>query len=591
MAGFNKINFSATDTNPDVGQFRLKGLARGETTDPSGFRLGGAARIKGLPFDASDPLSRASSEAVGRLFLQTYLEDAGSETLLALTTPSRPEQVPDMQVVETVPSDALGANSVVFQQTYKGYPVFGGRVAVDVDRDDNSFVSINGQVAPLPDADPIAQISARDACTRLAQWGGRNPDAEEFISLEPPQLIWYFDENSDRWHLTYHFSNVPMKPRADEVDADLSQFASLSHFCLGHSPRNTATLCDYFVDAAEGDVVFFFSASAAVDIPIPMQGPDVDGINRKFFGLRTANGFRLTDPLRELETYDFALQDIDRQPLPAASIVSSATQNLTAAESAAVSAHHNATLVFNFFNDVLKRKSVDNRGMKLKSIVNVWSSQSGTPTPEWKNAVWWQNQMWYGQSAGVSLAKYLDVIAHELTHGVTQTSSNLVYRGLSGALNESFSDTFGVIIANWYPNEPEPIQNWDWEIGPGLGAQGGPLRDFSDPSRTGQPDHFSQFQPLPVTFDNGGVHIYSGIHNKAVYALLSGTDDNSDPTFPVFEAALLLYLTLTRLTRMSDFHDSRRTLENVVRAYHTGDTATMTIRLQAIDDAYSAVGL
>ena len=73
---------------------------------------------------------------------------------------------------------------------------------------------------------------------------------------------------------------------------------------------------------------------------------------------------------------------------------------------------------------------------------------------------WWQQKMWYGQVNGTSLAKHLDVIAHELTHGVTETSSKLIYRRLSGALNESYSDIFGVIIANWYPGAPQPIQTW-----------------------------------------------------------------------------------------------------------------------------------
>lgn len=178
-----------------------------------------------------------------------------------------------------------------------------------------------------------------------------------------------------------------------------------------------------------------------------------------------------------------------------------------------------------------------------------------------------------------------------MTHGVTATSSNLIYRQLPGALNESFSDIFGVIIANWYPAAPQPLATWSWEIGAGLGANGGPIRDFANPARTGQPDHWRQYQPLPLNYDYGGVHIYSGIHNKAIHALLTGTDKNGAPTFPVTEATLLLYLTLTRLTPTSDFADSRRTLESVTRAYHISDPNTLTVRLRAIADAFQSVGL
>jgi bacillolysin/neutral peptidase B len=199
--------------------------------------------------------------------------------------------------------------------------------------------------------------------------------------------------------------------------------------------------------------------------------------------------------------------------------------------------------------------------------------------------------MWYGQEGGESFAKHLDVIAHELTHGVTETSSNLIYRRLSGALNESFSDIFGIVIANWYPNQPNALSTWKWEIGPGLGPNGGPIRNFADPAAAGQPDHMNQYQVLPIGYDAGGVHIYSGIHNKAVYGLLTGTDGAGNLTFPTQELVLLLYLTLTRLTPTSVFIDSRRTLENVVNVYHSSDAATRATRLAAIATAFDAVGI
>jgi bacillolysin/neutral peptidase B len=243
------------------------------------------------------------------------------------------------------------------------------------------------------------------------------------------------------------------------------------------------------------------------------------------------------------------------------------------------------------FNNVLKRDGVDDRGMQLVSVVNVWSSDSGTGARDWLNAVWWKERMWYGQTVGRSLATHLDVIGHELTHGVTQSTSNLMYRDIPGALNESYSDIFGIIIANWYPNEPEPIASWNWELGAELGSNGGPLRKFADPAAAGQPDHFSQNRPLPLSHDNGGVHIYSGIHNKAIYNLLTDIDAAENPTFPVRDAALLLYLTLSRLTRTSDFHDSRRTLESVTKAYYGSDPAVRSIRLKAIESAFSQVGL
>lgn len=120
---------------------------------------------------------------------------------------------------------------------------------------------------------------------------------------------------------------------------------------------------------------------------------------------------------------------------------------------------------------------------------------------------------------------------------------------------------------------------------------GGRFAISRTPAAEGQPDHFAQYVVLPIQNDNGGVHIYSGIHNKAVHLLLTNTDGSGTPTFPLQEAVLLLYLTLTRLTPTSDFRDCRRTLENVVQTFHISDPATANARMQAIDAAYGAVGI
>jgi Zn-dependent metalloprotease len=320
-----------------------------------------------------------------------------------------------------------------------------------------------------------------------------------------------------------------------------------------------------------------------------MSGFDCFNKKQKFFGLSGQGGYWLRDPLRNIETYDYNYQDFDKDiPFPQKPIVHP-TNDLAKTSPQAVSAHYHAQLVFDFYNDVLKRNGIDDKGMKLISVVNVYSSTDNDhASPEWGNAVWWGGKMWYGQENGESFAKYLDIIAHELTHGVTEKSSNLVYRDLPGALNESFSDIFGVIIANWYPGEPNSITTWEWEIGPGLGDNGKPIRNFANPSAAGQPEHMKKY--VKIREDDGGVHIYSGIHNKAIYSLLTATDPDGTLTFPTRELALLLYLTLTRLTPISDFGDSRRTLESVARIFYANHHQ-LSDRLDAIAKAFNAVGI
>ncbi len=530
------------------------------------------------------------------MYLQTYLEDDGSSESIAITTPESPELVPNLKLEQIVPVPALGAESVSFLQTYKSIPIFSGRITVDIDVADKSLVAINGQLAPLPDVSPIEKISSRDALSSLISFTKTDESILDSSVMEArPELVWFLGEEDGSWHLSYHFKSLPISPPGLGISAGPDKKPGESkHFCIGHGPRSLSPLYDFMVDAHSGEVVFFFSASPCIDIPVPMRGQDFSGVTRNFYGISGGGNYLLSDPIRNIRTFDLLSQNLDAVPapkIPAVPIAHSSI-DLGASKQAAVAAHFNTTLVFDFFNDVLKRNSVDGKGMMLVSVVNVYSSDGNNePHPTWRNAMWWQKVMWYGEVGGKSLAAHLDVIAHELTHGITESTSRLIYRDLPGALNESFSDIFGVIIHNWYPASPEPVVTWNWQIGAGLDVGGGPLRDFANPALAGQPDHFSQYHKLPIQKDNGGVHIYSGIHNRAIYLLLTQTDSNGLPAFPVSEAALLLYLTLTRLAPTSNFSDSRRTFENIVQTYYQADPATAAIRLKAVADSFNAVGI
>jgi len=578
MASFRNINISGLADSIGANQSRLRVLSRFDAAPATG----GAAAAKSR-------LAAGSDEAATRTLLQTYLEDAGNEFLLDITSPDRPELVPDMRAEGAGAAPDLNSRSVTYQQASDAIPIFGSRVVVDIDGDEKTLMAINGKVTPRPDISPLATISPAEALVRLTRWGGRQAGS---LTTSPPILTWYLDEDTEAWRLVHHFAAAPMSPPADGPIDAASHHGR--HVCTGRSPRSDAAAYDYFVDAHSGEVVFYFSSAPRLDIPAPMKGLDALNTNQDFWGLQGTGFFALIDPIRNIETFDYQYSDLDAQPQPPlpASAIRHPTNDLGNSAKAAVSAHFNAKQVFDFYNDVLKRDGIDDRGMKLVSVVNVYSSvQNPLPAPQWGNAVWWQNKMWYGEENGVSFAKYLDIIAHELTHGVTATSSNLIYRRLPGALNESYSDVFGVIIANWYPAAPNPVSMWNWEIGPGLGAGGTPIRNFADPALAGQPDHMNQYVVLPLSQDEGGVHIYSGIHNKAVHGLLTNVDAAGHLTFPTVEAVLMLYLTLTRLTPTSDFRDSRRTLENVVGVYHASDPATRAARLAAVAAAFDAVGI
>jgi bacillolysin len=575
MPAFKSINIGSSAADLGANQARLHRMSR----------LGPGGGLESAGPDLSrDRLSTLSDETASRQHLQTFLEDDGDQVLLEATAPARAEVVPDMLLRGVTASPGLNAQSLTYQQSSSNIPIFGGRVVVDIDAQNKTLVSINGKIAPLPDISPIATFSQLQSWQALVAWSKGGLSLAE--PPAPPALNWFMDEAKDKWRLVHHFVAVPFAPPAEGDHAE-------DHACVRPCFRSSQASFDYFVDAHSGEIAFWYSSSPTLDVPSPMTGIDCFQVAQNFYGLNGQGGFWLIDPLRNIETYDFGFQDLSQNPpapFPARPIVCP-TNNMASTSPQAVSAHYHAQLVFDFYNDEMKRDGIDDKGMKLISAVNVYSSaRNPLPSPQWGNAVWYQGRMYYGQENGQSFAKHLDIIAHELTHGVTETSSNLIYRDLPGALNESYSDIFGVIIANWYPQRPNSVATWNWEIGAGLGSGGGPIRNFADPAKAGQPDHMNQYQR--ISWDNGGVHIYSGIHNKAVYKLLSSADQGGQLIFPAREIALLLYITLTRLTQMSDFRDSRRTLENVAGVYYASrQLADRAAKLAAIAAAFDSVGI
>jgi Zn-dependent metalloprotease len=190
-----------------------------------------------------------------------------------------------------------------------------------------------------------------------------------------------------------------------------------------------------------------------------------------------------------------------------------------------------------FYQAVFGRSSVDGLGLDLVSSVHY--------SHNYDNAFWNGNQMVYGDGDATlfdRFTKCIDVIGHELTHGVTQYTAHLVYHNQPGALNESMSDVFGSMVKQKVLNQTSAAA--DWLIGEGLfipkaGANRAALRSmkapgtaYNDPATIGkdpQPADMAHYKTLPDTpnGDFGGVHINSGIPNKAFYEAAIGFGGHS----------------------------------------------------------------
>jgi Zn-dependent metalloprotease len=235
-------------------------------------------------------------------------------------------------------------------------------------------------------------------------------------------------------------------------------------------------------------------------------------------------------------------------------------------------AFDHAGTTWDFYNKIFGRESVDNHGKTLVSSVHY--------SQKYDNAFWDGRQMVYGDGDGVIFQRFtaaLDVIAHELTHGVTQFSAQLAYQDQSGALNESMSDAFGSMVKQWALGQS--VDQADWLIGAAImapGFKGRALRDmanpgtaFDDPNlgRDTQPGHMKDY--VQTTSDNGGVHTNSGIPNRAFVLAAKAIGGNSWE-----KAGKIWYVTLTeRLTGTADFAKCATETVSVARDLFPADSS------------------
>lgn len=255
-------------------------------------------------------------------------------------------------------------------------------------------------------------------------------------------------------------------------------------------------------------------------------------------------------------------------------------------------AYDGSGATFDLFNEVYERNSIDGNGMRLDSTVHYKVG--------YDNAFWNGRQMVYGdgdedlpesQRLFNRFTIALDIIGHELTHGVTQFEAGLVYRDQSGALNESFSDVFGSLVKQRLRNQT-PMEA-DWVIGEGLfspNVNGVGIRSMKAPGtayddpvlgRDPQPAHMSDYKD--IDYDNGGVHINSGIPNHAFYATAMEMGG-----FAWEKAGHIWYVTLKdRLSSTSVFTEAAQQTYLVAGSLYGNGS----FEQQAVKNGWSAVGI
>ena len=535
-----------------------------------------------------------------------YLETLFTTPVNAGFTDATSEQQPPSQLLTNINYTGLGeiqlTETVVaeYEQKWRGIPIYGARIGVEMTKT-KELVNVSGHVAPPVDVNPLATLSPADAYRIVKEIAGV-PGFRRLDFADAPQLLFRYDEEKGSWSLAYLFDGVPIADDTQPQDGSVEGVVT--------------NIYKVFIDAHSGEELARIPRIHAAG-PVDATGRDVDGKFHNFTALQDSSGqFILEDPGRKIRTFSMKSNSIDcgsiRIPGETVSSNSASFNHV-----GAVIAHVNATRVFDFYFNMLRRNSIDDRGLPLISCVDCLDFRRnglGVCLPPdqdalqgvYNNAAFYRDPsdpspfirkgvMVYGQVRGAgtafrSFAQSLDVVGHELTHGVTSYTSDLDYVNESGALNESYSDIIGVAISNAHEND---VSRWNWELGEELFTNHLPFRDMSDPRRFDQPDHMRDFLRLAPgerpssRNDVGFVHTNSGIHNKAAFNLFTSG------VMPWQDVVKLFYLTLTthgRLVPTSKFADSKAGMLASCQSLFAS-APNLDDRKTAIREAFEEVGI
>ncbi len=338
---------------------------------------------------------------------------------------------------------------------------------------------------------------------------------------------------------------------------------------------------DVYVDAHNGAVVFENKRIHHADTPA--TGSSLYNGTVSFMADSFSSGYRLrqTTDGNGIETYDMG----GSTNYSSASDVVSSTTNFSGSTDIGVQAHWGAEQTHQYFMQKHNRNSYTGSGTVIRSYVSY--------SRNYVNAFWNGSVMTYGDGDGVNYGPLvsLDIVGHEITHGVTEYAANLVYSYESGALNESFSDIFGESIEFFGAGTN------DWLMGDqiGAGGSGGALRSMSNPNQFGDPDTYLGTNWYTGSGDNGGVHYNSGVQNFWFYLLTvggTGTNDFGDPfdvpAIGMEAAAAIAYRNLTvYLSTNSQYSDARDgAIQSAIDLYGQNSP-----EVEAVTLAWAAVGV
>ncbi|MCB0396151.1 MAG: M4 family metallopeptidase [Flavobacteriales bacterium] len=472
----------------------------------------------------------------------------------------------DYKLVKTE-ADAIGYQHQKFQQQYKGIPVQGGEFRAHMI--DGAVRSINGQHQAVGQVNVIPDISEQTGLASAVQFTGGQ------------KFIWDAPEEIENLRKVFEDPTLDFGPKAELWIVARNLDPSTGDFHLAYKYDIWSLVpdgrWDVYVDAHTGEVI------ARND---RIHTADVQGTAKTRYDNTqtiTTDSYNGSYRLREVGRGN-GIQTMDANTGTSTGSAVDFTDSdnnwttTTNMDDAGTNAHFAAEKMYDYLKEKHNRNSIDGNGFKLVGYVH-WDNG-------WVNASWNGQYMRYGDGNGAPLTT-IDIGCHEVAHGLTSESADLVYQGESGALNESFSDIFGTAV-EWYATPSKG----DYLMAEDIGA----FRNMQNPNAYNHPDTYQGTNWASTSGgDNGGVHTNSGVQNFWYYLLSegkSGTNDNGN-AYSVSgigrdKAEKIAFRNLTvYLGTNSDYSDARYyALEAAKDLY--GDCSTEYI---ATANAWYAVGV
>jgi Zn-dependent metalloprotease len=417
--------------------------------------------------------------------------------------------------------DELGRRHLHYTQTHRGLPIWPAEVIVHTDPAGN-IDAVDGGHIPTPRKAATKPILSESEATAKARDAA---NASRMAPARPPQLIYYADDPGQSW-LAWRVE-LPISIREHWVVVVDAVSGAILHT---HNRVTDANV-----------------AGSGIDLMGNTDGLDVWQSGDSFFLVDTSKPmFDATSIPPTNSKGAIVVQDArnkptgpnpESQPDPQLFQITASSANgpwLTDG----VSAAFNLSETYDYYLERHNRDSIDGHQGGLNAIVRYGQT--------YPNAFWSNPYMVFGNADRYAAA--LDVVAHELAHGVTEHTANLIYAGQSGALNEALSDIFGESV------ERRTTGHNDWLMGTDLKR---PIRNLKNPAQFGDPAKMSQYQALPNSpaGDWGGVHINSCIIGHAYYLLVEGMTG----AIGMADAEKIFYRALTEhLVANAQFADMRR---------------------------------